>query len=79
MPKAESHKGAITIRDLYPHLSEKELREAEENLRQYLQVLLRIYERIEAERVSGHLTDSDPDATLDAKGRTIVNKPASLP
>jgi hypothetical protein len=36
----------ISIKDLYPNLSEEELRIAEENLDQYLEVVLRIYERI---------------------------------
>ena len=37
---------APTIRDLYPHLSEERLKEAEENLECYLALSLRIYERI---------------------------------
>ena len=36
----------ITIRDLYPHLNEEQLEEAEENLERYLELVLRIYERI---------------------------------
>lgn len=36
----------ITIRDLYPHLNDEELKEAEENLERYLELILRIYERI---------------------------------
>ena len=40
----------VTIRDLYPHLSEKELEEAEDNLDRYLALALRIFERIELER-----------------------------
>lgn len=35
-----------TIRDLYPNLSQAELRETENNLEQYLLIVLRIYERI---------------------------------
>lgn len=35
-----------TIRDLYPQLDENQLREAEENLDRYLELTLRIYERI---------------------------------
>ena len=35
-----------TLHEMYPHLSEAELREAEENLAQYLSLVLRIYERI---------------------------------
>lgn len=35
-----------TIRDLYPHLSEEQLKEAEEHFERYLELVLRIYERI---------------------------------
>lgn len=45
MPKTP--KVAPSVRDLYPHLSEEELHEAEENLDRYLELILRIYERIE--------------------------------
>lgn len=45
-----------TIRDLYPHLSEKELTEAEDNLDRYLALVLRIFERVESE--------ADPQADL---------------
>jgi len=34
------------LRNLYPNLTDKQLLEAEENLRGYLEVVLRIYERI---------------------------------
>ena len=37
------------LRELYPHLSDEELRESEENLNRYLNVVLRIYERIKTE------------------------------
>ena len=40
---------ASIIRDLYPHLSEKELAEAEDNLERYLSIVLRIFERVESE------------------------------
>lgn len=38
-----------TIQSLYPHLTEKELAEAEDNLERYLALVLRIFERIEAD------------------------------
>ena len=46
---AHPHGGAeeekeITIRDLYPDLSEEQLKEAEENLHRYLGVVREIYE-----------------------------------
>jgi len=36
----------LTIRDLYPHLSDDELKVAEENLEKYVELALRIYLRI---------------------------------
>ena len=36
----------ITIRNLYPHLNDEQLKEAEENLHRYLELTLRIYDRI---------------------------------
>jgi hypothetical protein len=38
-----------SIRDLYPHFSDKELAEAEDNLERYLSLVLRIFERMESE------------------------------
>lgn len=38
-----------TIRDLYPHLSEPELANAEANLERYVALVLRIFERVESE------------------------------
>ena len=49
-----------TIRDLYPHLSEEQLKEAEENLERYLELLLRVFERFQA----------DPKAYADFKALT---------
>jgi len=40
---------APTIRDLYPHFTEKELEDAEDNLDRYLRLVLRIFERMEVE------------------------------
>ncbi len=38
-----------TIAELFPNLTPEELKEAEENLDQYLKLVLRIFERIEPE------------------------------
>jgi len=38
-----------TIRDLYPHLTENELAEAEHILERYLALVLRIFERTDSE------------------------------
>ncbi len=39
----------ITIRDLYPDMTEPQLQEAEANLRRYIAIIWRIYERLKAE------------------------------
>ena len=36
-----------TLRQLYPHLSDSQLEEADENLRQYVELALRVFERLE--------------------------------
>lgn len=41
-----------TIRTLYPKLTDDELRQAEDNLEQYLLLVLRIYERVISDPVS---------------------------
>jgi hypothetical protein len=46
---APDKKDRITIRDLYPHLDESQLKEAEENFQRYLEIALRIYECLRAE------------------------------
>jgi len=39
----------ITIQDLYPNLSSQELGEAQENLRRYVNLVWRIYQRLKRE------------------------------
>lgn len=39
----------ITIKDLYPNLSEEELVQAEQNLKRYVEIVSRIYSRLKAE------------------------------
>jgi len=39
----------ITISDLYPELSPEEQQEAEQSLKDYLQVVKKIYDRLQAE------------------------------
>lgn len=38
-----------TIRELYPGLNEEQLKEAEENLERYVELALRIYDRIRSD------------------------------
>jgi hypothetical protein len=46
-------KSFTAIRDLYPHLNEGQLLEAEQNIERYLNLMLRIIERVESEHVDG--------------------------
>lgn len=48
----EIRKTIPTIRDLYPHLNEEELKEVEETLDEYLEISVRIYRRIKADPVA---------------------------
>jgi len=60
----------LTIRDLYPHLSEAQLKEAEENLGRYLELELRVYERILAAEAYARfraLTASKQRSTMDGE------------
>lgn len=43
-------KAEIKLRDLYPGLSEEEVNEVEFNMMRYLEVVLKINERLAAER-----------------------------
>jgi hypothetical protein len=40
----------VTIRDLYPHLSDEELEIVEDQFEQYLALVMRIYDRIIEEK-----------------------------
>jgi len=57
-----------TVRDLYPHLDDEQIKEAEETLERYLELALRIYERIRANPDTyaqfRTLTDSKPDSSM---------------
>src|SRR5438093_9624931 len=67
----------ITIRDLYPRLADAELREAEENMERYLELELRVYERIlgdpEAYARFKALTASRTQSSMEGKGRAFLN------
>lgn len=41
----------LTIHDLYPNLSEEQLRTAEENIERYLEIVMKIYKRIKSENL----------------------------
>lgn len=61
----------IAIKNLYPHLDEEQLREAEETIEQYLELVLRIYERTkndpkEQEKLSRLLTDAKRNHTIES-------------
>jgi len=48
----EGRQERLTIADLYPRLNKDHLKEAEENLDRYLELVLRIFERVEDDPVA---------------------------
>ncbi|MDQ3816151.1 MAG: hypothetical protein M3362_00495 [Acidobacteriota bacterium] len=80
MVNADKRDDEITIRDLYPHLSDGELRQAEENLRRYLETAWEMYERIKADPKAyarfKALTARKRGHTIDSKES---NPPSNLP
>ena len=64
-------KDGPTIGDLYPALSDQQLKESEENLERYLELALRIYDRIRSDPESYSqfraLTASRHTATIDVE------------
>lgn len=65
----------IDIRDLYPHLSEEQLKEAEENLMRYLAAMVRIYERDQGISPVAKATQHDHQLT-DPKGSPTLTQEA---
>jgi hypothetical protein len=61
-----NEKSPITIHDLFPSMDEKQQKEAEENLTQYLDLVMRIFTRLETNRESDATasTLTPPDGTL---------------
>lgn len=53
-------KSKTTIGELYPELSDDELTEVERNLDRYVELIFRIYERLESE---GKMPLNDEDKT----------------
>ena len=45
--KSDGKTASLSIRELYPHFTEKQLKEADENLERYIETVLRIYSRTE--------------------------------
>lgn len=69
MSKLAPHKDReITIRDLYPNLSEEQLREAEEVLDRYIELAVRMYRRIKA----------DPEAYAQFNALTDKNRASRI-
>ena len=48
-----NEKSTHTIHDLFPDMNDEQQKEAEENLTQYLDLVMRIFSRLEADHTSG--------------------------
>jgi hypothetical protein len=51
--KSSNHGEDVTIEQLYPDLSPEEREEAEVNLRLYIELIIRIHERIQRDNEAG--------------------------
>jgi len=64
------------MRDLYPHMSEAELAVAEANLKRYVALIVRIYDRLKSE---GKSWPDPPDLTTSGKHPTIQPERSNSP
>ena len=48
MANVEGKHEEVTIRELYPYLSDEQLEEAEDNFKRYIELSIRMYRRIRA-------------------------------
>lgn len=58
----------LTVRDLYPHLTDEQLKEADYNLNRYLEHALRMFERLRA----------DPEAYARFKALTASRRDSTM-
>ena len=66
-PQAESLSQQVILKKLYPELDDRQLKEIEETLEQYIEVVLRIYNRLRLEKEEGEpptLTPHDNEPTM---------------
>jgi hypothetical protein len=81
MAKQTEQPAPISLHHLYPHLTEAELEIAESNLRRYVAVMVRIYERIRSEQgpeAAKRLAYGD-DLTLLPSSPTIPDERSNKP
>jgi hypothetical protein len=76
---AMQHDEPIHIRDLYPDLTEEQLREAEANLSRFTTVLLKILERLRAEGDRGNNDDVRERFDSFANDFTIPDERSNFP
>jgi hypothetical protein len=69
----------ITIRDVYPQMSDEELSIAEANLKRYVAVIVRIYDRLQAEGKSWPLPDAPRNLTTLETHHTITDERSNSP
>ena len=69
----------ITIRDLYPRMTEEELAVAEANLKRYVAVLVRIYDRLQAEGKPWPKPVNRVDLTLSGDESNIRHERSNSP
>lgn len=66
----------ITIRDLYPEMNDQELATAEANLRRYVAIIVKVYDRLKSE---GKSWPAEPDLTGYVNHPTIPTERSNSP
>ncbi len=83
MQHTQRTKDTATIRDVFPDFSDEQLREAEEQLQDYLAFVLRMYSRIRADPAAyarfNALTVGRRSRTMESKGRFLTGHHVSNP
>ena len=87
MAKGPEQNEPISIAQTYPHLTEEQLAIAEDNLRRYIAVMARIYERVRAEQgpeaarrlVYGDGDYGDGDLTVCRSSSILPNERSNKP
>lgn len=73
------HSRSITIADLYPDMNEQQLAEAEANLKRFVAVIVRIYDRLTAEGKGWPEPPTPAELTDFGDGFTIPSERSKFP
>ncbi len=70
--KQAEKRAAITIRDLYPTLTGRELKKAEENFHRYIEIAMEIHEENFLGASNGALDSTDKDSNIKERSNSSL-------